>query len=91
VPYRRNLGYAGSGYSLNISRPGTGARRAAKMKQAEIFKRDQARLEISRFAKRTLQSNLATAYAEAAGGAGAARVRLAQVSRSCGGKVFCRF
>ena len=61
VPYRQNLGYAAQ-VTLNIPVWNWGATRS-KVKQAE-FKRDQARLDLS-IAQRTLQSNLATAYAEA--------------------------
>ena len=61
VPYRQNLGYAAQ-VTLNIPVWNWGATRS-KVKQAE-FKRDQAKLDLS-IAQRTLQSNLAAAYAEA--------------------------
>ena len=61
APYRQNLGYAAQA-TLNIPVWNWGATRS-KVKQAEL-KRDQARLDLS-LAQRTLQSSLATAYAEA--------------------------
>src|SRR6185436_14665677 len=61
VPYRQNLGYAAQ-VTLNIPVWNWGVTRS-KVKQAE-YKRDQARLELS-LAQRALQSNLASAYAEA--------------------------
>src|SRR5260221_10155666 len=61
VPYRQNLGYAAQA-TLNIPVWNWGTTRS-KVKQAEL-KRDQARVDLS-LAQRTLQSSLATAYAEA--------------------------
>jgi outer membrane protein TolC len=61
IPYRQNLGYVAQA-TLNIPVWNWGATRS-KVKQAEL-KRDQARLDLS-VAQRTLQSNLAAAYAEA--------------------------
>jgi outer membrane protein TolC len=61
VPYRQNLGYVAQA-TLNVPIWNWGATRS-KVKQAEL-KRDQARLDQT-IAERTLQSNLATAYAEA--------------------------
>ncbi len=63
VPYRQNLGYAAQA-TLNIPVWNWGATRS-KVKQASL-KLDQAKLDLS-VAQRTLQSNLATAYAEARG------------------------
>jgi outer membrane protein TolC len=61
VPYRQNLGYMAQA-TLNIPVWNWGATRS-KVKQAEL-RRDQARIDLS-LAQRTLQSSLATAYAEA--------------------------
>src|SRR5271154_5495025 len=61
VPYRQNLGYAAQA-TLNIPVWNWGATRS-KIKQAEL-KRDQAQLDLT-LAQRTLQANLAAAYAEA--------------------------
>lgn len=63
VPYRQNLGYAAQA-TLNIPVWNWGATRS-KIKQAEL-KRDQSRFELS-LAQRTLQSNLASFYAEVQG------------------------
>jgi outer membrane protein TolC len=60
VTNRQNLGYSGQ-VTLNIPVWNWGATRS-KVKQAEL-KRDQAQLDLS-VAQRTLQSNLATAFAE---------------------------
>jgi len=60
VNNRQNLGYSAQ-VTLNIPVWNWGATRS-KVKQAEL-KRDQAQLDLS-LAQRTLQSNLATAYAE---------------------------
>jgi outer membrane protein TolC len=61
VPYRQNLGYVAQA-TLNIPVWNWGTTRS-KVKQAEL-KRDQAQLDLT-LAQRTLQSNLAAAYAEA--------------------------
>ena len=61
VNNRRNLGYSAQ-LTLTVPVWNWGATRS-KVKQAEL-KRDQAQLDLS-LAQRTLQSNLATAYAEA--------------------------
>ena len=61
VPYRQNLGYVAQA-TLNIPVWNWGATRS-KIKQAEL-KRDQAQLDLT-LAQRTLQANLAAAYAEA--------------------------
>jgi outer membrane protein TolC len=61
--YRQNLGYMAQA-TLNIPVWNWGTTRS-KVKQAEL-KRDQAQLDLT-LAQRTLQGNLATAYAEAQG------------------------
>lgn len=61
VPSRQNLGYVAQA-TLNIPVWNWGATRS-KIKQAEL-KRDQAQLDLT-LAQRTLQGNLAAAYAEA--------------------------
>jgi len=61
VNNRQNLGYSAQ-LTLTVPVWNWGATRS-KVKQAEL-KRDQAQLDLS-LAQRTLQSNLATAYAEA--------------------------
>jgi outer membrane protein len=61
VNNRQNLGYSAQ-VTLTVPVWNWGATRS-KVKQAEL-KRDQAQLDLS-LAQRTLQSNLATAYAEA--------------------------
>jgi outer membrane protein TolC len=66
VASRNNLGYAAQA-TLNIPVWNWGATRS-KIKQAEL-KREQARLDLS-VAQRTLDSNLAAAYAEAQGAFG---------------------
>jgi outer membrane protein TolC len=66
IPYRQNLGYVAQA-TLNIPVWNWGATRS-KVKQAEL-KRDQAQLDLS-LAKRTLDSTLAAAYAEAQGAQG---------------------
>ena len=63
VANRQNLGYAAQA-TLNIPVWNWGATRS-KIKQAEL-KRDQAQLDLS-VAQRTLDSNVAAAYAEARG------------------------
>jgi len=63
VSNRQNLGYAAQA-TLNIPVWNWGATRS-KIKQAEL-KRDQAQLDLS-LARRTLDGNVATAYAEAEG------------------------
>lgn len=63
VPYRQNLGYVAQA-TLNIPVWNWGATRS-KVKQAEL-KREQAQLDLS-VAKRTLESTLAAAHAEAEG------------------------
>ncbi len=68
VMNRQNLGYSGQ-VTLNIPVWNWGATRS-KVKQAE-FRESQAKLDLS-LAERTLQGNLATAYAEA-------RTALAQI------------
>ncbi|HKD06262.1 MAG TPA: TolC family protein [Bryobacteraceae bacterium] len=68
VTNRQNLGYSGQ-VTLNIPVWNWGATRS-KVKQAE-FRESQAKLDLS-LAERTLQGNLATAYAEA-------RIALAQI------------
>ncbi len=60
---RRNLGYSFQA-TLNVPVWNWGSTRS-KVKQAEL-RRDQARVDLS-VAQRTLQSNIATAYAEAQG------------------------
>jgi outer membrane protein TolC len=66
VNSRQNLGYSAQA-TLNIPVWNWGATRS-KIKQAEL-KRDQAQLDLS-VAQRTLQANLAAAYAEAQGAQG---------------------
>src|SRR5262249_4613586 len=61
LPYRQNLGYVAQA-TLNIPVWNWGATRS-KVRQAEL-RQDQAKLDLS-LAQRTLQSNLAAAYAEA--------------------------
>jgi outer membrane protein TolC len=61
VTNRQNLGYSAQ-VTLTVPVWNWGATRS-KVKQAEL-KRDQAQLDLS-LAQRTLESNLATAYAEA--------------------------
>jgi outer membrane protein TolC len=68
ITNRQNLGYSGQ-VTLNIPVWNWGATRS-KVKQAE-FRESQAKLDLS-LAERTLQGNLATAYAEA-------RTALAQI------------
>ena len=60
VPYRQNLGYVAQA-TLNIPVWNWGATRS-KIKQAEL-KRDQAQIDLT-LAQRTLEGNLAAAYAE---------------------------
>jgi len=61
LPYRQNLGYSAQA-TLNIPVWNWGATRS-KIRQAEL-KRDQAQLDLT-LAQRTLQSNVASAQAEA--------------------------